>query len=480
LLVFRRSTKEQSPQESPFKDLPLTGADIFWLSAAHLSRIQSLDLATLDEDYLHQLFSSPLGQAVKFRNSRANHKWNAARAEVLSREVRGYYLVDPEAGFLDGLNLRGANLAGADLRAALLDGADLRGANLTRAQLESASLRRCNLQGAYLDGAAASGSCFRRASMARCFGRLATFTGADMRDVDLTDSILRRTRFDAANLSGASMVRCRLTRASFRSARLFETRFAGARLLWANFGSVGADPNVEQALQKADWLGFVTNDSAAQHLQQAADLTRARFDAESELNDAAFWNTERMNPQVADVLWGDVNISVISGWGVKTGDETRAERGSDSGLYDRAARANRQLAVHLRSQGMSEHSDFYGYRAKVCELKTFRMTRAYLRWAGSALLGVLCGWGFRPGRTVLWYVAILLSFWGGYVLTVPHLSTLQDLVLSVSAFHGRGVFVSSLQSVSRPASALVITEAVLGLLIEATFVATFAQRFLGR
>lgn len=480
LRLLRRSARGRPPKEPPFKDLKLTGADVFWLSAMHLSRASPLYLETFDDDYLHQLFTSPLAEAVTFKHHRVNDKWNAARAHFLTREVRGNFLSDPDVGLLDGLDLRGADLVGADLRTALLDGADLRGADLTKARLESASLRRCNLQGAYLDGVAASASCFRRASMGQCYGRLATFTAADLRDVDFTEAVLRGSRFDAANLSGASLVRCKLTRASFRSAHLFQTRLAGSRMLWVNFGPVGADQKVEHNLEKAGWLGFITDESAAHYLQLAANLTQARFDAESELNDVVLWTDKTINPQIADVVWGDVNITVVRGWGVKTGDETRAERGSDPDLYDRASRTSRQLAVQLRGQGMNDASDFYGYRAKVCELKTFRLRHAYLRWSGSALLGGICGWGFRPSRTVVWYFTILLSFWAGYALTVSHLSGFQDLVLSVSAFHGRGVFVSSLQSLSRPASALVIIEAIFGLLIEATFVATFAQRFLSR
>jgi uncharacterized protein YjbI with pentapeptide repeats len=477
--VLCTSARGQQPTDPPFKDLQLTGADVFWLSVLHLSHADPHDLEDLDDDYLHQLLTSPLAKAVRFKGDRID-EWKAAQAELPSREVQGTFLSDPDVGLLQGLDLRGADLAGADLRAALLDGANLRGADLTRAQLESASLRRCNLDGSYLDGVQASASCFRRASMGRCYARLATFTGADLRDVDFTEAVLRGSRFDAANLGGASLVRCKLTRASFRSAYLFQTRLAGSRLLWANFGPAGIDQKVEASLEKAGWLGFITDEPAMQYLQLAANLTQARFDAESELNDIFLWKAKEINPQVADVVWGDVNLTVVSGWGVKTGDETRAEHGSDPDLYDRAARTNRQLAVHLRGQGLSDASDFYGYRAKVCERRTFWLRHAYLRWAGSTFLGGICGWGFRPGRTVLWYLTLLLSFWAGYARTVRHLSGFQDLVLSVSAFHGRGVFISNLQSLSQPASALVITEAVLGLLIEATFVATFAQRFIGK
>ena len=51
------------------------------------------------------------------------------------------------------LDLRGANLGGADLGGADLDGADLRGANLDGADLRRAYLGGANLRGAFLGGA---------------------------------------------------------------------------------------------------------------------------------------------------------------------------------------------------------------------------------------------------------------------------------------------------------------------------------------
>ena len=51
------------------------------------------------------------------------------------------------------LDLRGANLQGADLRVADLSRANLRGANLTDADLSAADLRVADLSGAYLSRA---------------------------------------------------------------------------------------------------------------------------------------------------------------------------------------------------------------------------------------------------------------------------------------------------------------------------------------
>jgi uncharacterized protein YjbI with pentapeptide repeats len=466
---------------SRLTDERLTGADVFWLCVLHLSHFPAvMTLEEFGDDYLQVLLTSQIATALNFVDPDLQDEWRDKRVAFPSPDVSDAFLVDPEIPMLRGLDLRGVALEGADLNGAMLDGVDLRGCDLTRAQLVGAHLRLSLLDDAYLDGVFAASASFRGARMQRCYARLADFTASDLRDVDMTGAVARRARFDAANLGTATLVRCKLTSASFRSARLFQTRLAGSRLMMAKFGPVGIDATIESQLEQAGWLGFVTDETPAQRLERAADLSLARFDAETELQDARIWSETDDNPQIADGVWGDVNLAVVKGWTAKTGDETRAERSRDPSDYDRAARANRQLAVQLRRQGITDSSDFYGYRAKVCDLRAFRLQRRWLQLAGNSILGALCGWGFRPAQTIVWYLAIILSWWGGYRVTVPKLSVWQDLVLSVSAFHGRGVFISNLQSLTTGASVLVVTEAVLGLLIEVTFVATFTQRFLAR
>jgi hypothetical protein len=54
----------------------------------------------------------------------------------------------------------------------------------------------------------------------------------------------------------------------------------------------------------------------------------------------------------------------------------------------------------------------------------------------------------------------------------------KALILSVSSFHGRGFF-QPLQSLGDPVAALAAIEAVIGLFIEISFIATFTQRYFG-
>jgi hypothetical protein len=54
----------------------------------------------------------------------------------------------------------------------------------------------------------------------------------------------------------------------------------------------------------------------------------------------------------------------------------------------------------------------------------------------------------------------------------------EALVLSLSSFHGRGFFPSTI-SLGDPLAIIAAAEAVIGLFIELLFIATFSRRFLG-
>jgi hypothetical protein len=104
----------------------------------------------------------------------------------------------------------------------------------------------------------------------------------------------------------------------------------------------------------------------------------------------------------------------------------------------------------------------------------------------------VAGHGYRPGRTLGAYlvtilgVAALLQLAGNGLLTfgLPPsqyhaLPWYEALILSVSSFHGRGFF-QPLSSPSDPVAILAALEAIFGLFIEVSFIATFTQRFFGR
>ncbi len=105
---------------------------------------------------------------------------------------------------------------------------------------------------------------------------------------------------------------------------------------------------------------------------------------------------------------------------------------------------------------------------------------------------MLAGYGYRAGRTIFWYLVVIASFAFMYMQAttgwipfgLPASSQLaplpwyEALILSVSSFHGRGFF-QPLQSLGDPVAALAAIEAVIGLFIEISFIATFTQRYFG-
>jgi hypothetical protein len=139
--------------------------------------------------------------------------------------------------------------------------------------------------------------------------------------------------------------------------------------------------------------------------------------------------------------------------------------------------------VALRAQGLDEEAARFAYRAQLLQRIVLRRQGQFLQYLFSLLLDVLAGYGYRPGRSALAYLFVIFGFMGLYLLSAHaaplHLSWDEALVLSVSSFHGRGFFLQNValgDNVARLAAA----EAVLGLLIEISFIATFTQRFFGR
>lgn len=120
----------------------------------------------------------------------------------------------------------------------------------------------------------------------------------------------------------------------------------------------------------------------------------------------------------------------------------------------------------------------------------------------SSFLDMLAGYGYKPGKAVRNYLVIivifaLLSWFVGNVegaqaaivatrqlhkpvAPIPVFSPLGALMYSIISFHGRGLFPSV---GARPDDLLVVIaaiEAIIGLIIEVSFIATFTQRFLSR
>ncbi len=154
--------------------------------------------------------------------------------------------------------------------------------------------------------------------------------------------------------------------------------------------------------------------------------------------------------------------------------------------YESAVRANRQLAVALQAQGLNEDAARFAYRAQVLQRGVLWRQHKIGKYLFSGFLDLLAGYGYRPLRSLIFYLLVIMGFSVGYyaVTHILHaqpypLAWYEALILSVSSFHGRGFF-QPVQSLGDPVAILASVEAVFGLLIEISFIATFTQRYFGK
>lgn len=365
-----------------------------------------------------------------------------------------------------GLDLRGADLRQLNLRHLPL--ALTRG-GLTRDEWQLATLEQRDIAGVHLEGA--------------------TLSEAHLEGAHLERATLRRIHMEEVNLFRASLKNTYLRQAHLERANLRGTQLEGAYLFEA-------------------------------HLE-GADLRNAFFDSATNLERITLDERKLGFASLADVHWGDVNLSVVNWASMKRlGDEYRARqremaRGTRTVIekakrledYSAAVRANRQLANTMRAQGMNEEAVRYAYRAQTLQRKVlwrqvlwgrveslppdmvpgrlqlavqelWLRARKFGAYIFSWFLDILAGYGYKPGRSVLIYLLMILGFATCYHF-VGHLSPSEALIFSVTSFHGRG-FLPGPFTLGSPVTGLAALEAVVGLFIEISFIATFTQRFFGR
>lgn len=238
-------------------------------------------------------------------------------------------------------------------------------------------------------------------------------------------------------------------------------------------------------MEGADLLGA--------HLE-GADLFNAFFDSVTTLNGAYFSNKQWGAATLVDVHWADVNLAVVD-WSTVSvlGDEIMARsikttvgvfrRHGGPGLYERPARAYRQLAVVLRNQGLSDEANRFAYRAQLMQHKVYWYQKKLPQWLFSWFLSLLAGYGYKPLRSFLAYLIVIATFAAAYFIVGqrvgPALSPLSAWVFSMTSFHGRGFFPGGIK-LDDPLTVLAAFEAFIGLLIEVTFIATFTRRLFGQ
>jgi uncharacterized protein YjbI with pentapeptide repeats len=358
--------------------------------------------------------------------SRADVEWLLARHENGRGPVD--YL-DQSHVRREGIDLRGANLCQADL--SLLPLSRLHG-GLGMQEWDNATEEQRRAAVVHMEGAKLWGAALWEANL----------NGAQLGRARMVEAYLENSSLKGAQLQGAILIRANLKRA-----RLIEAHLEGA------------------------------------------DLRDARL-ADAWLNEVTLGDEKHRGPQLADVHWGDVNLTVVD-WSQVTmlGDECEARQKKRHGMakdrktrlqeYQTAVRANRQLAMALQAQGLNEEAARFSYRAQVLQRKAFWQQRAVGKWLFSWFLSLLAGYGYKPARSFLAYLLIIGMFMVIYYALGSHLSWNEALVISMTAFHGRGFFPGTF-SPGDPLAFASAVEAFVGLIIEVTLIATLTQRFFGK
>jgi uncharacterized protein YjbI with pentapeptide repeats len=295
---------------------------------------------------------------------------------------------------------------------------------------------------------------------------------------------LEKANLDRTHLEGAALRWAHLEGASLFGAYLQEARLRAAKLSGAQ-------------LQRAHLEGasLVRTHLAGQTMPKyvpPANMRGAFFDTMTNLDRVILGDEQHGAISLADISWGGVNLAVVDWSAIRAlGDEDIAHQSrlpnggkKDAQVrlreYQAAVRANRQLAVALQAQGLSEDAARFAYRAQLLQRIVWRRERKVGRYLFSLMLDIVAGYGYRPGRCLIVYLLALTVFTVAHyligVIAGPHLTLLSALATSVQSLHGR---VFSFQT-GDPQTLLNTVEAFVGLFIEAIVVAVITQRILGK
>jgi uncharacterized protein YjbI with pentapeptide repeats len=333
--------------------------------------------------------------------------------------------------------------------------------------LRGADLRSLNLSGLPLAKMYGGGRYWSYGTVEQHEAVLAHFEGCSLVYAHLEGASLDHAYLEKADLSSAHL----------ESADLYRANLEGAWL---------ANAHLEGTILKEAHLEGASLSSA--HLE-GASLRKSYFNHATKLKAMVLGNEKSKIASIGDVHWGDVNLAVVKWSQVSMlGDEQKARQQKWKGQvkdrikrlqeYEDAVRANRQLAVALQAQGLNEDAARFAYRAQRLQRVVLRKQRMFGSYLFSLFLDLLAGYGYRPGRSVFWYLVIIIGFALTYY-TFGHITPLEAFILSLTSFHGRGFFPGTNLTLSDPRVILAAFEAVVGLLIEISFIATFTKRFFG-
>ncbi|WP_017652119.1 pentapeptide repeat-containing protein [Fortiea contorta] len=237
------------------------------------------------------------------RNSlqdRENQKLDLRHIDIKRADLLGANLeqADLRESDLSGVDLRGSNLCKADLEGAKLSGSILYEANLLHTNLHAANLCWANLNRANLQGAN-----LRAANLYGASLRTANLQGANMYKTNLQQATLK-----VANLSGAKLFLANLQGAKLGKANLHMTGLIGANLQGANLNGANlCEANLNAAkLQQAEIYfadlseASLTEADLYQAILIGANLSRAIL-YEANLHEANLMGANLSGTNLSDV-----------------------------------------------------------------------------------------------------------------------------------------------------------------------------------
>jgi hypothetical protein len=310
--------------------------------------------------------------------------------------------------------------------------------------------------------------------------------GADLRSLDLHSLPLTcmRSGLNRNEAIVATKEQRRMAAVNLEGTDLSLAHLEGAYLSYAHLeGANLKRTHLEGAYLKEAHLG-------------GASLRKSFFDGASNFNDVELANEKVGCVLLAEVQWHDMNLLRTDWAQIKIlGDENEARqpKGWDGEVknkgewlydYQMAVQAYRQLSIALQAQGLNEEAAHFAYRAQVLQRIVSWHQRKLGQYLFSLFLSLLAGYGYKLWRSFAAYVLVIIGFAVVYYLFGSmiriSLSPVEAIVFSMTSFHGRGFSPGENIGLNNPLTILAAIEALVGLIIEVTLIATLTQRFFRR
>jgi hypothetical protein len=275
---------------------------------------------------------------------------------------------------------------------------------------------------------------------------------------------------EGANLSFAHLEGAYFCCAHLEGVNLYRTYLEGADIYGAH---------LESAYLKEAHLG-------------GASLRTSFFDGASNFNDVKLVDEKLGCVLLAGVHWNEISLLRTDWARIKMlGDENEARqprrwdgevknKGEWLYGYQITVQAYRQLAIALQVQGLSEEAAHFAYRTQVLQRKVSWHQRRFGQYFFSLFLSLLAGYGYKLWRSFAAYILVIVIFAATYyhfgsVMRIS-LSPIEAIVFSMTSFHGRGFSPAENIGLNNPLTILAAIEALVGLIIEITLIATRTQR----